>query len=119
MTDLLPTHVLVSAGIARARAADAFMYVRQRGDADRGTLLLLVNDLAGNRALHRQVWDGERRRFEQIASEYLPQKQGGEDKLEETIAREADFDCDLWIIEIEDRQARLFFDTIFHESAAF
>jgi len=109
VTDLLPTHVMIAAGIAAARAADAFVYVRHKGDADRGTLLLKLNDLAGNHTLWRQIWDGERRRFEKLA-----EQQGGDDRLEATIASEADFDRDLWIIEIEDRQGRLFFDTIFH-----
>lgn len=111
MSDLLPTHVLVAAARTRAQAADAFIYIRQRGDADRGTILVKLNDLAGRHSLHRQIWDGAQRRFEKIA-------EGEEAKLEDSIAAEARFDRDLWIIEIEDREGRLFFDTIFHESAA-
>lgn len=111
VSDLLPTHVIVSAARTSAQAAGAFLYVRQRGDADRGTLLLKLNDLSGSHSLHRQIWDGEKRRFERIAA-------GEESRLEELIASEAKFDRDLWIIEIEDRAGRLFFDTILHESAA-
>ena len=113
MSGLLPTHVLISAGIAQGRAAGAFLYVRQKGDADRGTLLLKLNDMAGNHSLWRQIWDGEKRRFDRMAAQ-----QGGDNELETLIAQEAGFDRDLWIIEIEDRQGRLFFDTILQQNAA-
>lgn len=111
MSDLLPTHVLVSAARAQAQAAGAFMYIRHKGDADRGTLLVKLNDMAGNHTLYRQIWDGERRRLDLIATDT-------EQKLEDMLASESKFDRDLWIIEIEDRQGRLFFDIILHESAA-
>lgn len=110
MSAELPIHLIVSAGLTRARAAGAFVYVRQRGDADRGTLLIKLNNLAGQHSLHRQIWDGDVRRLDKIA-------EGDEAQMEDLINREASFDRDLWIIEIEDKTGALYFDTIFHESA--
>lgn len=106
---ILPSHLYVSAAQRQAGQAGAFFYVRHKGDADRGTFMVKLNSLNGQHKLYRQIWDGASRRFECVLEE-----EGGDAKIEAAIAREADFDPDIWIVEIEDRESRLFFDTIIH-----
>lgn len=102
----LPTHIVIGAAQRAATHAGAGFYIRKRGEAGRGTILLALSDQAGGFRLYRQVWDGERR--------ILAEMQSGEEmEIEAAITREIDFDPDLWVVEIEDRKARLFFDKIF------
>ena len=110
---LLPTHVLIDAARQQATGAGAFFYIRHKGDTDRGTVLLKLNNLAGRHTLYRQIWDGTARRLEMIGEAEVD-----DSALEQAIAEETSFDRDVWVIEVEDREGRLFFDTIFHESAA-
>ena len=106
MSEDLPTHLMIAAAQRAAMAVGAGFYIRKRGEAGRGTLLVVLNDQQGNSLLHRQVWDGQRR--------VLAEMEGGnEGEIEAAITREVEWDPDLWVIEIEDRQQRLFFDTIF------
>ena len=106
MSDL-PTHVLIGAARRQAEAAGASCTIRRRGNDDRGTILLKVDDRLAGARLYRQIWDGTQRRL----AEALP---GADDAaLEAAIARETAWDPDAWVVEIEDRHGRLFFDTIF------
>lgn len=107
MSDRLPTHVHISAAIRHAEDAGAQIVVIHKGEADRGAVLIKTNNLAGQYALHQQVFDGERTRFiEHIAAT------GDEAKVSAEVARMHNIDPDCWVIEIEDRQARLWLDAI-------
>lgn len=105
MSDRLPTHVLVTATIRAAAAADVFIVVRHKGDAARGTLALKINNLAGQFSLHQQVYDGARTVFMPLIA-----ASSDESMVDAALTRLAAQDPDCWVLEIEDRAARLWFD---------
>jgi len=99
----LPTHLEVDALRRRAEAAGAFVMVLARGDADRGDVLLKLVAEAGVRLLAREIGiDGRR-----VYRELLPEGACAVD-AERLIIRRREFDPDLWVIEIEDREGRHF-----------
>ena len=102
----LPMHLVVAAAQRMAANAGAGFYIRHRGEAGRGTLLVVLNDRAGGSRLYRQIWDGQRRALSEMDG-------GDETAAEAAIVREVAFDPDLWVVEIEDKQGRLFFDMVF------
>jgi hypothetical protein len=100
--------IWVSAYLRRCQAAGAAVFVARRGDRDAGAIYICVNGLDGFVGVYAPAPAGlstasvDRRwtrRFkdpvsEQEASLYL--------------AREANADPDIWIIEVEDRSGRHF-----------
>ncbi|WP_300973279.1 DUF1491 family protein [Sphingomonas sp. LHG3406-1] len=98
----LATHVEVSALLARAAAEGGFGAVMRRGDAERGSLLLLLAERGAvlftmERLLQqdgRYAW--EKRVLRDSAS------------LQQHLARAADRDPDLWILELDVPSAERF-----------
>lgn len=107
MSDRLPTHVLVSGAIRLAENAGAMVVVIHKGDAERGAVLVKTNNLAGEYALHHQIYDG-------ISTQYvvLVPATTSEALVSEEIARQRAHDPDCWVIEVEDRKARLWLDAL-------
>ena len=99
----LPTHVEVDALRRRAEAAGAFVMVLARGDTDRGDVLLKLTGGARTRLIGREFGGDGRRVFRDL----LPEMAGAEE-ADRLIARRRDYDPDLWVIEIEDREGRHF-----------
>jgi hypothetical protein len=99
----LPTHIEIDALRRRAEAAGAFVMVLARGDADRGDLLLKVTGGSGVRLIARELGPDGRRLYRNL----LPDGACAVD-AERLIVRRREFDPDLWVIEIEDREGRHF-----------
>ena len=83
----------------------------RRGDADAGAIFLKINTLDGSAQVLRPAASGlpgtdMDRRWAQA----LPGGQAEESAADAYLARQADFDGDLWIVEVEDRQGRHFLD---------
>ncbi|MGE3770001.1 MAG: DUF1491 family protein [Bdellovibrionales bacterium] len=97
----LPTHVLVSATLKNALTAGVFMTIVHRGDPDRGTLYVKVDDRQGSVKLYQQIFDGTRQGF-------VVHSEG--DAVDAAIARTVDIDPDVWVIDVEDKEGRLWFD---------
>ena len=102
----LKTEIRVAAQLRRAASAGAFATIARRGDPDAGAIAIKVY-LGGRQArlfvesrdeagapVWREPLDGET----------------AEDAVDHYLEREARFDRDLWIVEIEDRQGRPFVD---------
>lgn len=104
--DRLPTQLWVDALVRRANVAGAAAFIVQRGDGERGDVLVKVADMAGQARLYRPRTnlDGQRVFINLSAGEL------GSDEVDiDTFARKAcDFDTDLWLVEIEDRALRAF-----------
>ncbi len=101
---LLSTDLWAAALIRRAEQAGAFATVARKGDARAGTVLVkTVNQRAGTARLYREAvrGEGEAVWIRPIATE-------DERELDAYIEREARFDPDFWLIEIEDREGRHF-----------
>jgi len=95
----------VQAYLARLRLADIPAFVVARGDAMAGAVLVKLNTLDGRAVAHQRRTDlmtGDRVWMELAA--------GPEPEVDAAIARQCDFDPDLWVIEVEDRAGRHLLD---------
>jgi hypothetical protein len=101
----LTADIWVAAYLARLRLEAIPAYVMRRGDATAGAVVVKVATLDGRAQLWGRVPDlmsGERR-WERMA-------EGPEAEVEASVARQAGFDPDLWVIEVEDRGGRHLLD---------
>jgi len=106
MDDRLPTHLWVMAHIRAADAEGVTMMVLRKGDPSRGTVILKLNRLDRTFSVLVQVRDEERLRWSRGT---------GADPVDEAtadayIARQTRYDPDVWVIEVEDRQGRHWFE---------
>lgn len=106
MDDRLPTDLWVAANMRAADAQGIPMTVVRKGDRARGTVMLKLNRLDRTFTVLTQVRRDER----------LVWSRGtGPDPVTEAdadsyIARQLRYDPDLWVIEVEDRHGRHWFD---------
>ena len=102
----LKTHIRVAAHLRRAEAAGAFALVARRGDADAGAVAVKVYAGPGRARVWFEARDGAG------AHVWRDPFDGETDEasVERWLARETDFDPDMWVLEIEDREGRAFLD---------
>jgi hypothetical protein len=91
----------VGAYIRTCNGAGASAVLRRRGAAEAGAVFVVVDDLAGGQTLYAPapqslVDESGERMFTIMAS-------GDGGLIADKLAREAKFDPDLWIIDVEDR----------------
>ncbi len=100
MTDALKTKLWIDAHIRTCFAQDLPAFVLARGDAERGGILLKIDQFeAGVTLLERTLdFDGNRVWRRLLAG-------GDGPTASEKIAKKRSFDEDLWVIEIEDLRA--------------
>jgi hypothetical protein len=108
----LKSSIWVAAHLRRCQTEGVFGAIRRRGAEEAGAVLIKVALLDGTAMLYmpapQTAYDDERP-FERVfvASTAQPVQ---ESVVEERLAREARFDPDVWIIELEDRAGRHFLD---------
>ena len=102
----LPTKTWVDALIRRAQVAGASAFILQRGDGARGDVLIKVANLQGEARAYvpRTSIEGARV-FVDLAQQNVGPDEASVDAY---LSRAKDRDSDLWVIEIEDRDARHF-----------
>lgn len=111
MASRLRSDFFVAALIRRAGSAGAQAVLRRRGAAEAGAIFVKVDRLDGRAGLfgpaaQSEVEDDGVHRFRRMhADEWLSPAD-----VETRIAREAKFDTDLWLVEIEDREGRPFLE---------
>ena len=101
---LLSTDIWVAALIRRVELGGAFATVARKGDARAGTVIVKVFDTSTRTArLYSEAFgpDGERLWMQPVESDM-------ESELDAYLQRQAGYDPDLWVVEIEDRQGRHF-----------
>lgn len=101
---LISTDVWVAALIRRAELGGASAVVVRRGDARAGAVLVKLWDSLNRRArLYTESIgpDGDRLWIE-------PHPEAPESELDAYAERQARYDPDLWVVEVEDRQGRSF-----------
>ncbi|MEL6609795.1 MAG: DUF1491 family protein [Pseudomonadota bacterium] len=101
----LTADMWVSAYLARLRVEDIPAFVVARGDATAGAVLIKLNTLDGDAQAFQRTFDlmsGDRR-WDTLHA-------GAEAEVDAAIARQRDFDPDLWVIEVEDRAGRHLLD---------
>jgi hypothetical protein len=102
----LKASIWVNAYIRRLGAVPIPAMVVKRGDSDAGAIFIKINRLDGSAQVLRPAFstpdaDGDRAWTYALASE-MPK----EPAADAYLARQADFDSDMWVIEIEDRRGR-------------
>ena len=107
MTPRLKAEIWVKAHIRRCWVEDAIAVVVRRGDETSGTVLVKLNDLAGGCSVLQPAPGPEGGRIWLRATGPEPVS---EQQADAYIARQVEFDPDLWVLEIEDRAGRHFLD---------
>jgi hypothetical protein len=106
MSDRLKAGIFVRALIRRAEVAGAQAFVAKKGAEEAGAVFLTVNRLDGTCTVLSQARRGE--------GELVWFRPLGETCDEARAAayyeKQKKFDPDLWIVEIEDREGRVFVD---------
>lgn len=97
--------------VRRYNSAGAMVTVARRGAEEAGAIFVIVDRLDGTADLYgpapQTSFDEARpsdRKFQRIAESAAP------GIIAERLEREARFDPDLWVIDVEDRHGRIFFD---------
>ena len=95
----------VHAYLARLRLQDIPGFVVSHGDDTAGAVLVKLNTLDGNAVLYQRVFDlmSDARHWDVLA-------QGSETEVDSAITRQRQFDRDIWVVEVEDRQGRHLLD---------
>jgi hypothetical protein len=108
----LRSDIFAAALIRRAEAQGAVAMLRRRGAAEAGALFIKLDRLDGRAAVFgpapqsEALPDGVDRLFSKVhADEFVDPAEA-----EARLKREIIFDPDLWIVEIEDRDGRVFVD---------
>ncbi len=103
----------VAAYLRRCEVEGAAAYLRRRGAAEAGAVLVKLDCLDGRARVFGLTSFGEgepgvERRFTRLHRDEWIDPLAAEEKL----AREARFDADVWIVELEDRGGRSFLDMV-------
>lgn len=102
----IKTEIQVSAWLRRCQADGAFAAVLRKGDADAGLVAIRVYQPGAPVRVYMETRDMEgEKAWRDITA-------GGCDEAEadRLLKRETDFDRDMWIVEVEDREGRAFLD---------
>lgn len=91
----LKTHVTAGVLLRRAQAAGLFVTVVHKGDPDAGVLFVKVLD-DRRAALWSQGYEGG---WQARTEGFVP-----EAEVDALVAKERDFDRDLWVVEVEGRE---------------
>lgn len=95
----------VQAYLTRLRLAAIPAFVTARGDATAGAVMVKLNTLDGRAAAWQRSFDptsGARR--------WLVLAEGDEAEVDAALARQRQYDPDLWLVEVEDRAGRHLLD---------
>lgn len=110
----LTSDFFVSAYLRRCQSEGLFAALRQRGAAEAGAILVIVDRLDGHGTLYGPAPQSayaeqpSGRLFARLhAAEILPL---GE--IESILARQKRFDPDLWVVEVESRTGQHFLDAV-------
>ncbi|MEX3016955.1 DUF1491 family protein [Gymnodinialimonas hymeniacidonis] len=101
----LTADLWVAAYLARLRLEDIPAFVVARGDGTAGAILVKQSPLDGTATLHQRSFDPLTG-----ARQWMVLAEGPEADVDAAVARQRDFDPDLWVIEVEDRAGRHLLD---------
>lgn len=102
----IPIDFVISAQIRIAAQSGVPIMVRQRGDANSGVIILKINLLNGMSRVLTQARYGDELVWSPISDNDLV----SEADAERYIERQTAVDPDTWVLEIEDKQGRPWFD---------
>lgn len=107
----LKASIWVGAYIRQLNAIPVSAMITRRGDPDAGAIFIKINTLDGNAQILRPAIMGsfadDGRRCWTPVLKGSPKCESDADAY---LARQAEFDTDLWVVEVEDRQGRHFLE---------
>ena len=101
----LTAEIWVSAYLKRLSLNEIPAFIVCRGDATAGAVLVKLNTLDGRACCYQRSFDlttGERK--------WMVLAEGPEAEVDASVTKQRGFDPDLWVIEVEDKQARHLLD---------
>ncbi|WP_438956958.1 DUF1491 family protein [Cognatiyoonia sp.] len=101
----LTAEVWVSAYLKRLSLLTIPAFVVAKGDLTAGAVLVKLNTLDGKACCYQRSFDlitGER--------QWVVLSEGDETDVDASIEKQRSFDCDLWVIEVEDAEGRHLLD---------
>lgn len=100
--------IWVSAYLRRLNAMAVPAVVARRGDAEAGAIFIKVNTLDGSAQILRPAASGaEGAEDERLFAPAFSAPRSDQD-AEAYLLRQREFDPDLWVVEVEDREGRHF-----------
>lgn len=111
----LKSGLWVAAYIRRCNVEGLFAAVRRRGAEEAGAIFIKVNRLDGTADVYGpapQAAFEEDNPVDRAFSAALKTRTVTDPEAEAYLARQAGYDPDIWIIEIEDRAGRCFLDRV-------
>lgn len=107
----LKSEIWVKAYIRRCAVENVSAMVVRHGDDDAGAIFIRVNRLDGTSLLFGPAPAGlDGAEQDRLWVPHFAWPGTADEKVETRIAREQDFDADMWLIEIEDRDGRAFLE---------
>jgi len=103
MTPRLTSKFWIDALRARLDAANIPVYIRARGDATAGAIVLKIDEMNGRAQSYTRGHDADGDTI------WHPLHHGTDAEVEAALQRQMSFDPDLWVIEVEDRTGRRLF----------
>ena len=111
----LRADIFVAALIRRVASDGAFAVLRRRGAAEAGAIFVKIDCLDGRTALfgpapQTELAESVERGVDRVFTRVHRGEWIEPNEAERRLKREIEFDPDLWIVEIEDRDGRAFID---------
>ena len=104
MTPRVTSEFWVAAYLTRLRVRNIPAFLTSRGDSTAGAVLVKINTLDGNAQAFQRSYDTAGNRI------WVPLAEGTDAEVEEALSRQRQYDPDIWIIEVEDKQGRSLLD---------
>ncbi|PCI61628.1 MAG: hypothetical protein COB37_08050 [Kordiimonadales bacterium] len=108
----LKTSLWVEGHVRTCFTADMPAFVVAKGDADRGGVLLKINQFSAGISLYEQTLDFDGNKMWRSAGNF---DAAAERDSDAAIAKKRQYDSDLWVIEIEDNAQAYQLDAPFSE----
>jgi hypothetical protein len=111
----LKSAIWVSAYVRRCMIEGAYAVVRRRGAEEAGAIFVKIDRLDGSADLFGpapQSEFDEARPGDRAFIACLRAQPRSNEEVEKYVARQIEFDPDIWVVEVEDRQGRNFLDRI-------
>ncbi|MEP5805005.1 MAG: DUF1491 family protein [Roseobacter sp.] len=96
----------IDAYLLRLQLLNIPAFVVSHGDDTAGSILIKLNTLDGAAQVYQRTYN-----MLEDTRAWSVLLQGNEAEVDETIRRQREFDPDVWLLEIEDRQGRHLLDT--------
>ena len=114
MEDSLKTEIIIKSVTKIAQQDGIPVFVVKKGDPDSGIILIKIDLLNGKGQLIRRNYSYSLKKNKSVI-EYIKLHKEIEleyPKLQKLIEKEIKIDTDAWVVEIEDKQGRNFFEKI-------